>query len=261
LKLQYQQIKGWDIDIVGLVFSDELTYQEQADDWIFVVRAIKSKAGRKIERDNYLVRAGRAGRSDLIARVPEVKILPKRRVVLLGLGGIGAPVAIELARSGVGELRILDGDIVEPGTIVRWPLGLQCAGHYKTIALENFIKHHYPYTKIVKQTHVIGRASLLPEEPRYPEVLDRLLDGVDLVYDATAEFGIQHLLSDLAAEKKIPYICASTTLGAWGGLIVRIRPGITEGCWACLQGHLGKFIPEPPQDPSGMVQPKGCGYC
>jgi hypothetical protein len=49
LKPQSQEIKGWDIDIVGLVFSDELAYHEKADDWIFVVRTSKRKAGGKPE--------------------------------------------------------------------------------------------------------------------------------------------------------------------------------------------------------------------
>lgn len=260
---QSQKINGWEIDIIGLVFSDELTYGEKADDWIFVVRAQRSTAGQKVERESYLIRAGRAGRSDLAARIPELAILSKRRVALIGLGGIGAPVAIELARSGVGELRILDQDIIEPGTSVRWPLGLASAGQSKAEALRDFIGVHYPFTTVLDCHHSIGRTFIgrmlpSPSQVRDPEILEMLVDGVDLVYDATAEVGIQYLLSDLAAAKSIPYICASTTVGAWGGLLARIRPGKTEGCWSCLQGQLDGSIPSPPQSPSGMVQPKGC---
>ena len=86
-----------------------------------------------------------------------------------------------------------------------------------------------------------------------------MLEGVDLVYDATAEVGIQHLLADLAIERSIPYLCISTTPGAWGGLVARIRPQHTEGCWICLQNALTDgTIPSPPFDPAGGVQPKGC---
>lgn len=90
-------------------------------------------------------------------------------------------------------------------------------------------------------------------------ILDELLSGIDLLYDATAELGVNHLMADLAAARGIPYISISTTAGAWGGLIVRIRPDDTRGCWLCLQHRLmDETIPSPPMDPRGGVQPEGC---
>lgn len=256
-KFEHNKLGDWDVDLFGFVFSDELGYREHGDAWIFVVRAVKTK-GNRTECVKYFVRPGQAGRSDLSARIPELAIMPQRRIAIIGLGGIGAPAALELAKGGIGELRILDGDIVEPGPSVRWPLGFAYAGYPKAMAIQEFVGTHYPYTNVVPYPHMIGSAFPLSSQHRDHEILDKLLDGVDLVYDATAEFGVQYLLSDLAAEKKIPYICASTTPGAWGGLLVRIRPGKTEGCWSCLQGQLDKSIPSPLQNMSGMVQPKGC---
>jgi molybdopterin/thiamine biosynthesis adenylyltransferase len=46
-----------------------------------------------------------------------------KRVGVVGLGALGAPVVLELAKNLTGELRILDGDHVDAGTIVRWPVG------------------------------------------------------------------------------------------------------------------------------------------
>jgi molybdopterin/thiamine biosynthesis adenylyltransferase len=249
-------VKDWRMDVTGLVFPEELRYQQKGDGWIFVVRAEENKSRRRSKRAAYFARAGRAGRTDLSSRVPELATLSTRRVVIIGLGGIGGPSAIELARSGVGELRILDRDIIEPGTVVRWPLGISMAGLSKVKAIERFISLHYPYTTVLAHHHWIGNA--LGNDLSDLKVLDELLDGVDLIYDATAEIGFQYLLSDLAAERKVPYIAVSTTFGAWGGLIYRIRPGQTKGCWSCLQGHLDVSIPSPPADPDGKVQPQGC---
>ena len=205
----------------------------------------------------YFARGGRGGRADLSSRIPELASLKNRRVVVMGLGGIGAPSAIEFARSGVGELRVLDRDIIEPGTVVRWPLGFAAVGVSKAAAISQFVAVNYPYTNVTAQHHLIGNALNVGVSDL--EILDKLLDGVDLVYDATAEPGLQHLFSDLAAERGVAYICASTTPGAWGGLIARICPKQTDGCWNCLQWHLmDSSIPTPPNYPRGMVQPRGC---
>jgi hypothetical protein len=91
------------------------------------------------------------------------------------------------------------------------------------------------------------------------EVLDKLLESVDLIYDASAEVGVHHLLSALAAERRKPYLLAWATPGAWGGLVARIVPGKTEGCWNCLQwARADGTISNPPADPAGDVQPTGC---
>lgn len=252
----WQMGEGRQVDIVGLVFAEETAWRCRADGWVFIVRTRKMKRGKPGPQTMYLVRGPRAGREDLVSRVPELSALRQKCVVTVGLGAIGAPSAIEFARTGIGELRILDGDIVEAGTIPRWPFGLAAVGSLKTTTLMRFFKTNYPYTAVRSWSHRIGA---LDGEPRDLVVLDELVTGADLIYDATAEVGIQHLLSDLAAERAIPYICVSSTFGAWGGLVGRIRPGMTTGCWFCIQAWLmdGK-IPTPPADPAGLIQPAGC---
>lgn len=92
----------------------------------------------------------------MAARIPELSSLHNRKVAVTGLGGVGWASAIELARNGVGQLRILDYDFVEPGTTVRWALGLSSAGRQKTAALADFIRNNYPYTTVITHNHRIG---------------------------------------------------------------------------------------------------------
>jgi molybdopterin/thiamine biosynthesis adenylyltransferase len=253
----WHPVKGWRLDVIGVVFPEEVRWRQSFDGWVFVVRAEELKDKGRRRSGAYLARSGRVGREDLTTRVPELVPLRDTRVALVGLGGIGAPSAIEFARSGVGELRIVDHDIVDPGTIIRWPLGISVAGLLKTETIKNLISDHYPYTQVVAITHRVG--ALRGNGTTDLKILDELVDGADLVYDATAEVGIQHLLSDLARQRRLPYLCVSTTAGAWGGLVVRIRPGRTEGCWLCLQHALmDESIPSPPADPTGQTQPAGC---
>lgn len=209
--------------------------------------------------EGFFVRAARAGRGDLTARIPELSILHKKTVTAIGLGCLGAPSVLEFARCGVGEIRIIDFDIVDAGTVVRWPLGLTSVGRKKTDAISDFIKSNYPFTKILAFQHRIGEVRLDENQTSGLEILENSLNGSDMVYDASAERGVQHLMSDLAAELKIPYIGISTTFGAWGGMFIRIRPQVTEGCWVCFMNRLkDNSFPTPLSDPAGEVQPAGC---
>ena len=251
---RWTDVKDGRISVAGVLFREEVGWREKADGWVFAVRL--QARGQRGERV-YLARAGRAGRGDLAARVPELAGLREGKDAMFGLGGVGWPSALELARNGVGQLRILDSDFVEVATTVRWAFGIPAAGVYKAIAVKNFIDAHYPYTEVIPYVHRIG--GVLGGGRSDLEVVNEILDGVALVYDATAEVGVQSLLSDIAAERRLPYVCVSTTQGAWGGLVARVRPGRTAGCWRCLQHALtDETIPPPPAAPENGVQPAGC---
>jgi molybdopterin/thiamine biosynthesis adenylyltransferase len=254
---EWRGVRGWKIDIVGVVFPDEVGWREAGDGWIFLVRGEELKDPGRKKTKKYLVRGALAGRSDLAARVPELRALAEKKIALIGLGGIGGPSALEFARAGIGDLRILDGDIIDPGTAVRWPFGFGVAGLRKTDVIKDFVREQYPYVRVRAWHRRLGMIAM--DRPSDLEILDEVLDGVSLIYDATAEVGIQHLLADLARERGVPYICVSSTAGAWGGLLIRLRPKETEGCWVCSQWALqDKTIPVPPADPKAGVQPAGC---
>lgn len=245
------------VDILGVIFPEEHGWRPErlSDGWVFLVHTLPRSGKGKKSITAAFVRAGRAGREDLAARVPEIRALAERRVALFGLGGLGAPGAVELARAGVGDLRLLDGDYVDPATGRRWQLGIPAAGLDKVAALKGFLEWNYPYTRVTSSALRLGEPEAGPLEL---ETLERMLDNVDLVYDATAERGLQHLLSDLARERDIPYMCLWATPGAWGGVVARVRPAV-GGCWMCLQYALTDgTICSPPADPAGSVQPAGC---
>jgi molybdopterin/thiamine biosynthesis adenylyltransferase len=237
--------------VIGLVFPEELRWKEHGDGWLFAV-AIRQKNSHKAQ--SYLVRAGRAGPRDLVRRIPELSPIGTKTVALVGLGCVGAPSAIHLAKCQIGALRILDQDIVEPGTVVRWPLGLGVAGRHKVDVVHQFIAEHYPYTAVQPFKCRLGEIG----EASEAEILHHLLDGVDLLYDASAELGVNHLLSDLARQCQIPYIGVSATAGGWGGRVVRVRPGATKGCWMCTRYATEDGGFPTPFGSEESVQPEGC---
>jgi hypothetical protein len=250
----WKQLNGRLVDVIGVVFPEETAWRQAGLGWLFHVRT--RDPSRPGGMGQHLIRAGRAGPDDLAVRAPAHLALRERRVAVAGLGALGAPTALELARAGVGQLHLLDHDFVDPGTISRWPFGIGAAGMPKTDTIGGFLSAHYPLTTTLAWTRRLGQPTGDGSEL---ELLGNFLGGVDLVYDSSAEIGVQHLLSDLAWERSIPYVAVSTTFGARGGLVAAIRPGQTAGCWLCLQHALDDgTIEPPPSDPEGHVQPVGC---
>ena len=208
----------------------------------------------------YFSRAGRAGRDAVQERTPELRPLADKAVAVFGLGCVGAPSAMELARAAVGELRVLDHDHVDPATTGRWPFGLSVAGLYKAQVIPAVISRDYPSTRVRGIVHRLGGVRAPEAGARSDgDVLREMTEGASLIYDATAELGVHHLLSDWALELGLPYVGVVGTQGGWGGKVFRVLPGKTEGCWMCYRlACEDGTIPEPPADPKGTVQPVGC---
>ena len=208
------------------------------------------------------LRTGHAGPADLLVRTPELRALRDKTVAVFGVGCLGAPCALELARAGVARLRLLDHDHVDPATAVRWPLGFAAAGLPKVFVLKEFIERNYPWTEVEPVPHRLGGVSFdaKPGGSSDWDVLTGMADRASLVLDATAEIGIQQFLSQYADERRIPYVGVSGANGGWGGKVFRFLPGVTAGCWVCYRYALADgTIPPPANRPDDFVQTQGCG--
>ena len=258
-KFEYRRLGEYPSEVIGLTFPEEVEYRKNGDGWTFILRSqVDVKGWRRGKNwEAYYQRPGRAGPGDMLLRSPELQSLRDCTVAVVGLGCVGMPSALEFVRAGVGRMRVMDDDVVEPATTMRWPFGLTAAGRQKADVLLEFVRQNYPYTVVQK---IVGRLGGVPGLGGVDlEDADKFLSGVDLVYDATAEEGIHYLLSQLCRSRNIPYVAASATHGGWGGRVVRLLPNRTAGCWACLV-HLREdgTIPEPPSDPDGEIRPPGC---
>jgi molybdopterin/thiamine biosynthesis adenylyltransferase len=214
-----------------------------------------------VRSGDFFARAGRISAGGAAVRAPELAPLATKTVAQFGLGCVGAPSALEFARAGIGNLRILDHDIVDPGTEVRWPFGLSAAGRKKVDVIADFVAREYPHAKVVTLDRKLGGVrTILPPGGSELDVLDKAVSGASLIYDATAEIGVQHLLSDVARDARLPYVCVDGTFGGWGGRVCCIRPGRTAGCWLCYQAAItdGTIEAAPAKREDG-IQPPGCG--
>lgn len=245
-------------EIIGFLIPSEIGHRVKGREWVLVLRRkSRNSSRRKPQRVRYdFVRLERFGRELMYQRSPELKGLSTKCVAVVGLGCIGAPSAIEFARAAVGELRLLDADIVEAATVVRWPLGLPAVGHQKANVIAQFIQHNFPLAKVDGMIARIGP----PPEGEMPSVEQwrSFFKGVDLLFDATAEMGVSSILSHIATELGIPLICVSATHGGWGGMIVTSDSG-KSGCYDCFLRYFNEgAIPRPPESPAPRVQTSGC---
>jgi hypothetical protein len=181
-------------------------------------------------------------------------------VAVFGIGTIGAPLAIELARNGCRTLHLVEHDLVEPGNTVRWPLGTSAWGQPKLEALRAFLSREYPATSVHNYPHFLGQAAN-PDAgvPGDDELLEAVLPEVDLVIDASASHGVTTLLADRCRQLGVPMISLFATPTLEGGAVV--RHASSGGCPNCLlhAWHDGQIKPPPGNgDDSGLSQPPGC---
>lgn len=83
------------------------------------------------------------------------------KVAIAGLGGLGSHIAIELARTGVGHLHLIDFDIVEPSNLNRQMYKIKHLGMYKTEALKQEIAEINPYINVEIDTVKVTQENVL----------------------------------------------------------------------------------------------------
>lgn len=269
---------GRQMDILGVVGSEEIRHREVGDAWVFVVRTKirttkQERATGAPTSGSHLVQAQRAGPDDLGARIPELSPLRTKRVVVVGAGGLGAPSVVEFAKAQVHDMGIVEPEPLEPGNAVRYPVGVHCAGHPKARLLHDFVSLHWPYTNVGMAGLRLGatRGKMFAEElgATQQDVLHEALANADLIYDSAAEHAVSIVLSELAAELGIPHVVVTATEGGWGGSVARFFPDADKPCWSCLVHHIrdepvdkagkpGSLLP--PSNPAGTVEPKGCSH-
>lgn len=83
------------------------------------------------------------------------------KVAIAGLGGLGSHIAIELARTGVGYLHLVDFDIVEPSNLNRQMYKICHLGMKKTEALTQEIKEINPYIEVQIDTLRVTEENVL----------------------------------------------------------------------------------------------------
>jgi adenylyltransferase/sulfurtransferase len=157
--------------------------------------------------------------------------LRRARVLLVGMGGLGSPVALYLAAAGVGTLGLVDFDRVEESNLQRQILyGQSDLGQPKVEAAARRLAETNPWVRC--ELHAVRFSAVNAAA---------LIDSYDLVVDGTDNFPTRYLLNDACVFSRRRFVYGSiyrfegqvSVFGAPGG-----------PCYRCL-------FPDPP--PPGLV--------
>ncbi|MGB3367712.1 MAG: sulfur carrier protein ThiS adenylyltransferase ThiF [Acidaminobacteraceae bacterium] len=102
-----------------------------------------------------------------------IEKLKNARVAVMGLGGLGSNTAMNLARSGVGFIKLIDFDIVDPSNINRQNYFLDQIGMKKSDATLANLKRVNPYIKIESCNVYLDKSNY-----------DEYLEDVDIIVEA-----------------------------------------------------------------------------
>ncbi len=151
--------------------------------------------------------------------------LTKAHVVVIGAGGIGAPVLLYLAAAGVGRLSVIDDDAISLSNLQRQIL---------------FDSAEIGVPKVDGAAKAIARLNpsvvLMPVETRVTrENVDALLAGADVVVDGSDNFATRLVVSDATLRLRIPLVSAA--IGQFHGQIGTFA-GWEDGkpCYRCFVG-------------------------
>ncbi|WP_417791374.1 molybdopterin-synthase adenylyltransferase MoeB [Stutzerimonas xanthomarina] len=152
--------------------------------------------------------------------------LKQSRVLIVGLGGLGSPVALYLAAAGVGELHLADFDRLD------------------LTNLQRQIAHDTPSVGLHKVDSAMARLSALnPLVKLVPhraamnvDTLEVAVSAIDLVLDCTDNFSVREAVNAACVAAKKPLV-SGAAIRLEGQLSVFDPRVETSPCYHCLYGH------------------------
>ncbi len=169
---------------------------------------------------------------------PGQAALHRARVLVIGAGGLGAPLILYLAAAGVGTLGVIDDDVVSLSNLQRQVIhATPDVGKPKVETAAAMIGRLNPHVAAEQHQVRLDAANALS-----------LIGGYDIVADGSDNFATRYLVSDACYFAKKPLVTAA--LGPFDGTLTTIRAhergadGKPNPTYRCL-------FPEPP--PPGTV--------
>ena len=126
-------------------------------------------------------------------------LLQKAKVLVIGCGGLGSPIAIYLATSGIGELHLVDFDTIAVSNLHRQVFfRVEDVQLPKVEVLANEIKKRAPFTKVSYTNNAVDKNSIIA-----------LVSEFDVVVDGTDSLPVKYLINDACVLAKKPLVYGS----------------------------------------------------
>jgi molybdopterin/thiamine biosynthesis adenylyltransferase len=155
------------------------------------------------------------------------------RVLIVGAGGLGAPVALYLAAAGIGTLGIVDDDVVSLSNLQRQVIHATGAlGRPKVESAAAALAAINPHVTVVQHRTRLDAGNA-----------EALVVGYDVVADGSDNFGTRYLLADTCGALRVPLVTAA--VGRFDGSLTVLKPYEGEN------PSYRDLFPEPP--PEGLL--------
>ncbi len=149
--------------------------------------------------------------------------LEKARVAVVGLGALGSSAAECLARAGVGELILIDRDVLELSNLQR-----------QFLYDENDVEKRLPKAVAARQrlSQINSSVSLETRmENLHSGNIESLLDGVQIIIDGTDNVETRYLVNDYSVSGGVPWIYGGAIGTSGTGLLILPERG---PCFRCV---------------------------
>ena len=148
-------------------------------------------------------------------------LLQKAKVLVIGCGGLGSPIAIYLATSGVGALHLVDYDTIAVSNLHRQVFfRIEDILQPKVEVLASEIKKRAPFTKVSFSNYAVDKNSI-----------KALIAKYDIVVDGTDSLPIKYLINDACVLAKKPLVYGS--LYKFDGYVSTFNMLSSDGEYTC----------------------------
>jgi adenylyltransferase/sulfurtransferase len=154
--------------------------------------------------------------------------LLKSKAVIIGMGALWSIISNELARAGVGTLKIIDQDVVEETNLQRQFLFDEKdikEGLTKVEASEKKLKQINSNVKIEAVATSVTAANI-----------EKLIEGFDIILDGTDNFETRFLINEASIKHNIPWVYGGV-VGSTGA-VWSIIPSPENACFRCFMEEL-----------------------
>ena len=167
---------------------------------------------------------------------PGQQKLKAARVLVVGAGGLGAPVLQYLAAAGVGTLRIVDDDVVSTSNLQRQVVhDSDQVGATKVESAKAALNRINPHVNI--EVHEIRIT---------PDNAAELLESCTLAIDGSDNFGTRYALADACETERVPLITAA--VNRFDGSITLLKPWENDADGNQNPGYRDLFPNQPPEN-------------
>lgn len=144
------------------------------------------------------------------------------KVLIVGAGGLGAPIALYLAAAGVGTIGIIDGDVVDLSNLQRQVIHFTPdVNKPKVISAKEKINLINPDVKVITYHQLLTAENAL-----------EIINNYDFVVDGTDNFPVKFLINDACVIAKKPF--SHGGILRFDGQTLTYVPDGQTACYRCL---------------------------